>query len=391
MILQLMVPINANYLCEDRPKLNLSEYLLKSLSIINFWFGFTIIQCMFNLHDDVTVLYKQTVVADDQDRDQDYLVANGDHKDSDKEERAHPDKLAISNYQPDIAYQFDQSGLRNRVKRKSGFFNKLFRSNKSDDNDYLVNAYLENLARNRAILYRNLQLNSWIYNPDLYNPLTASGKLAKNSALQLYRKNEPANKAIDLNALVSRAIKGKEALMDEGSADRELKGEPKGELGRTNRIRPEERITGKLENKLSEKPGDKLGSAEIRNQPTDQSNADQLTNDNLQSNALDFEAKDEPRAVRLFNDASHKHSSPDEFHLRTPERLRAQIGEVDRHSGQLADRANEEPIKNLVISKWSVIRKNLKQFLFPPRPGPKRQAPDRNVIYHSPISKPSAM
>lgn len=157
--------------------------------------------------------------------------------------------------------------------------------------------------------------------------------------------------------------------MDGASVSDELNGG----LGRTNRMRSEEKLAGKLGNKLSEKPGDKWSGStaeETKNQPADQSNTDQLTNDNLRSNlnggVRNSEPKDEPRRapnVRLFNDASHKHSPPNEFYSRS---LKAPSEVVDRFSDQFADRANEndEPIKTLLLSKWSVI----KEFLFPPRP-----------------------
>lgn len=391
MILQLMVPINANYLCEDRPKLNLSEYLLKSLSIINFWFGFTIIQMLFNLHDDALVLYKKTVVVG-VGRDKDYLIMSKDQQENHDgdyygEDQNGERKELVgnkANYQLDIVkdHRFDRIELRNRKNKssKSGFFGKLFRLNKSEDNinDYLMQTYLDSMARNRAILYRNLQLNNWIY-----NPLTYSGSVANDDLAPELKSSFAANKTVDLNTLVRRAIKSNDALMDEANSGWQ------GETGKTRLMKLEEKLAGKLGNKLGEKPAGRLHSSSVanKNQSTDQSNGDQLTNDNLPSNlnarTLNFESKGGPRrALNVrFNDVTHKNSPPNELELfsRSPERLRLPDKE-DHFSGQ------SEVIKNLT-SKWKVI----KDFLFPPRPGQQIRETNLNVIFHSPISKPSAM
>ena len=265
---------------------------------------------------------------------------------------------------------------------KSGFFGKLFKSNRREDsmNDYLTKAYLENMARNRAILYRNLQLNNWIYNPQTY-----SGKLADDDRLTFKLNTKSslgANKTLDLNKLVSRAIKGNDALMD-GSRQKAI---TNGALDKTSLVKLEEKRAGRLESRLGERPGKLLGEGsaakEIR---ADRSNdGDPLTKDNLPSNSSARGLSYGPRrALNVrFNEASNRNSLPDELFLRSPERLRL----PDRLEGTLSDQGDNEPIKNLVRSKWLVI----KEFLFPPRPGQKREA-NRNVIYHSPISKPSAM
>lgn len=163
MIIQLMVPINANYYCQDRPKLELSEYLLKGLSIVNFWFGFTIIQMLFNLHDDVVELFKKTVII--KHKDDNYMIEKDKkvNEEIDQETGKEMDKHEIS--------LIDQTNVKLK-KSKNGLINKLFKSAKDDEHDYLINylneIYLDNLALKRAMLYRNLQLNNWIYNPLTY-------------------------------------------------------------------------------------------------------------------------------------------------------------------------------------------------------------------------------
>ena len=170
MILQLMVPINANYLCADRPKLALSEYLLKGLSIVNFWFGFTIVQMLFNLHDDVGVLFKRTVK----------------HKDRDKNQIILKNQLNNFNNKP-----------------KDNLIDRLFRSNKKckSSDDCLLNSYLDNLAINRAILLRNLQNNNWIYNPLTYSEMKQDDDLI----FKRFNNNFQNSKNLDLNKIVNKA------------------------------------------------------------------------------------------------------------------------------------------------------------------------------------------
>lgn len=174
MILQLMVPINANYVCIDRPKLSLSEYLLKGLSIVNFWFGFTIIQMLFNLHDDIGILYKKAVKINYKKEMERKELAEKIREKKKLNESVKIDKIIDKKEPFKIDKIFNKKKSFMKVANGINFINRLFKSKKITDEKrkrLWLNSYLADqlMQQNRAILYKNLKLNNWLYNPLTYS------------------------------------------------------------------------------------------------------------------------------------------------------------------------------------------------------------------------------
>ena len=408
MILQLMVPINANYLCQDRPKLELSEYLLKCLSIVNFWFGFTIIQMMFDLHDDLGGLYRKVMKVNR--RRADYLINEGDGGILQKyvqygglkgglngglknglKNGLNGDLKKDRNYLKNESTnnQIRLSIAPKKVNRKEDRFNwvrKLFKSAKyvehPDGDEYLLNAYLHDASMNRAILYRNLQLNNWIYNPLTYSPLKSDdlafrlnrNYLTYNSDLKHRNSSTNHQNKLDLNKVVQKAIGNWKDTANYIITEKDDKREDKKE---------DERKTDANE-RIDEKDEQPDVNKRIDDQLTNRSNIGIQSGLDKVMNGKSIDAFDEQINKRI-DEVTGVQKENNENVKSVSFRLPSQSSNWSNDEGRIHSNLASNGSSNRVstsnrptqpASKWSVV----KDFFL-------KTTPNRTRVYHSPDPK----